>query len=73
VGVTLFHLTAAHNVTPHLPRLEASRVALDQAMDRLNQCYGRNTVYFGGAQPALDAAPTRIAFTHVPALEKERG
>jgi DNA polymerase-4 len=73
VGVTLFHLTAAHNVTPHLPQLESSRVALDQAMDRLNQCYGRNTVYFGGAQPALDAAPTRIAFTHVPAPEKERG
>jgi DNA polymerase-4 len=41
-------------------------------MDRLNLCYGRNTVYFGGAQPALDSAPTRIAFTHVPDLEKER-
>jgi DNA polymerase-4 len=41
-------------------------------MDRLNACYGRNTVYFGGAQPALDSAPTRIAFTHVPEMEKER-
>jgi DNA polymerase IV len=72
VGVTLFHLTAAHNVTPNLPHLELSRLALDQAMDKLNQCYGKNTVYFGGAQAALDSAPTRIAFTHVPALEKER-
>jgi len=72
VGVTLFHLTAAHNVTPNLPQLEMSRLALDQAMDKLNQCYGKNTVYFGGAQPALDSAPTRIAFTHIPALEKER-
>ena len=72
VGVTLFHLTAAHNVTPNLPQLESSRVALDQAMDKLNQCYGKNTVYFGGAQPALDSAPTRIAFTHIPEVEKER-
>jgi DNA polymerase-4 len=72
VGVTLCHLTAVHNVTGHLPNLEPSRVALDQAMDKLNQCYGKNTVYFGGAQPALDSAPVRIAFTHVPAQEKER-
>jgi DNA polymerase-4 len=75
VGVTLFHLTPAHNVTPNLAQLELSHVdgALDQAMDKLNQCYGKNTVYFGGAQPALDSAPTLIAFTHIPALEKERG
>jgi DNA polymerase-4 len=72
VGVTLFRLTAAHNITPNLPRLKVSRVALDEAMDRLNQCYGKNTVYFGGAQAALDSAPTRIAFTHIPAPEKER-
>jgi len=72
VGVTLFHLTATRNATPSLPQLEISRLALDQAVDKLNQCYGKNTVYFGGAQPALDSAPMRIAFTHIPALEKER-
>jgi DNA polymerase-4 len=72
VGVTLFHLAATHQVTPSLPTLKVSRRALDRAVDRLNQCYGRNTVYFGGAQAALDSAPTRIAFTHVPELEKER-
>jgi len=72
VGVTLFHLTAVPNVTPNLPQLEISRLALDQAMDKLNQCYGKNTVYFGGAQAALDSAPMRIAFTNIPAPEKER-
>jgi len=72
VGVTLFHLTAAHNVTRNLPQLGLSRVTLDHAMDRLNLCYGKNTVYFGGAQAALDSAPTRIAFTHIPEVEKER-
>ncbi len=72
VGVTLFHLSAVRNVTPNLPHLEISRVALHQAMDRLNESYGKNTVYFGGAQLALDSAPTRIAFTHIPEMEKER-
>jgi DNA polymerase-4 len=72
VGVTLFHLAGAHQVTPGLPTLKVSRLALDRAVDRLNACYGRNTVYFGGAQAALDSAPTRIAFTHVPEMEKER-
>ena len=72
VGVTLFHLSAAHNVTLNLPRMEVSRLALDHAMDKLNQCYGKNTIYFGGAQAALESSPPPIAFTHVPKLEKER-
>ncbi len=72
VGVTLLHLTATNNVTPNLPQWEVSRLALDLAMDKLNQCYGKNTVYFGGAQTALDSAPARIAFTHIPDIEKER-
>jgi DNA polymerase-4 len=72
VGVTFFHLTATNNVTRHLPPMEPSRLALDQAMDRLNQAYGRNTVYFGGAQPEVAAGPARIAFTNIPAKEVER-
>jgi DNA polymerase-4 len=72
VGVTLFHLNAISNVTPALPQMELSRLPLAQAMDKLNEFYGKNTVYFGGAQAALDSAPTRIAFTHIPAAEKER-
>ena len=72
VGVTLFHLVAVHNATLNLPGWAVSRTALDQAVDKLNLCYGKNTVYFGGAQGALDSAPMRIAFTHIPKIEKER-
>lgn len=72
VSVTFFNLRAAHNVTPALPAWDGSRLPLDQAVDRLNQAFGKNTVYFGGAQPALDSAPMRIAFTHIPKPEKER-
>jgi DNA polymerase-4 len=72
VGITLHHLIAATNVTGQLPSLETPRTALDQAVDRLNASYGKHTVYFGGAQEALESAPVRIAFTNIPALEKER-
>ena len=72
VGVAFFHLTSAGNLTMNLPSLEVSHLALDEAMDRLNVGYGRNTVYFGGAHPALDSAPARIAFTHIPEIENER-
>jgi len=72
VGVTFFHLTAVTNVTGHLPTMESSRLALDQAMDRLNQAYGRHTVYFGGAQPEVAAGPSKIAFTNIPERETER-
>jgi len=71
VGVVLHRLASAHNVTHLLPAFDPDRLALDEAMDRLNQCFGRNTVYFGGAQPESGHAP--IAFTNIPTLEKERG
>jgi DNA polymerase-4 len=71
VGVTLFSLNAVRNTTPSLPHMETSRLALDEAVDKLNLCYGKNTIYFGGAQSTLDSAPARIAFTHIPGIEKE--
>jgi hypothetical protein len=55
-----------------LAAIDTSRPALARAIDTLNGCYGKNTVYFGGAQAALDSAPTRIAFTNIPVPEKER-
>ena len=45
--------------------------ALSQALDTLNMRYGKNTVYFGSAHNALNNAPMRIAFNHIPDLEVE--
>ena len=39
---------------------------LDAAMDSLRRRYGRKVVYFGTMQDERDAAPMRIAFTHIP-------
>lgn len=41
---------------------------LNETLDKLNLKYGKNTIYLGGAHAALDNAPMRIAFQHVPDL-----
>ena len=35
-------------------------------MDALNARFGKNAVYLGASHGALQAAPMRIAFTHIP-------
>ena len=71
VGVTLFHLTTAENVTPALFPESRPREKLDRALDALNKRYGKQTVYFAGAHTALKSAPMRIAFNRIPDLETE--
>ena len=50
---------------------KAAPTALSHALDALNMRYGKNTVYFGSAHNALNNAPMRIAFNHIPDLEVE--
>lgn len=66
VGVTLLRLGEEQHRTLSLFGGEKKSAAFNTAIDKLNERYGKNTVYFGGAQPALEAAPMRIAFTHIP-------
>ncbi|MBK6974757.1 MAG: hypothetical protein WCF44_12440 [Candidatus Methylophosphatis roskildensis] len=37
--------------------------------DRLNSRFGGYILYFVGAQSAIESAPMRIAFRHIPDLE----
>ena len=48
------------------------RGRLHAAMDQLNRSYGKNALYFASAHGALDEAPMRIAFNHIPDIETER-
>jgi DNA polymerase-4 len=66
VGVTLLHLTQEKDQTLPLFERDAKVSAFHAAIDKLNARYGKNTVYFAGAHTALDSAPARIAFTHIP-------
>lgn len=71
VGVTLFHLQPATNVTPNLFERAARHDRLGHLVDRLNRSLGKNTVFLGGSMEALHSAPMRIAFHHIPDLETE--
>ncbi|MEM1058466.1 MAG: DNA polymerase, partial [Verrucomicrobiota bacterium] len=69
VSVSLHHLAARDNWTPSLFGWDGEkRRRLNAAVDALNEQFGRNTVYYSGAHGAVQvgAAPTRIAFHHVP-------
>jgi DNA polymerase-4 len=70
VAVTLLQLSAASACTRSLFDDDHDE-KLDQALDRLNLKYGKGTIYFGGAHGALQAAPMRIAFSHIPDLDLE--
>jgi DNA polymerase-4 len=72
VGVTLTHLSEARGQSLELFAETAARGRLFEIVDRLNARFGRNAVYLGGAHRALEAAPMRIAFTHVPDPQTER-
>ncbi len=71
VAITLFKLKEEKMKTPQLFPFGRSSEALNSALDKLNSMYKKNTVYFGGAHEALDSAPMRIAFTHIPDPEVE--
>lgn len=44
---------------------------LDQALDRVRNKFGPESLFFGGAFLAREEAPMRISFTHIPDLKLE--
>lgn len=71
VGVTLLDLVERDKVTRDLFDPDDHHAGLNTVLDRINQRYGPNTLYFGGAHKGRGAAPMRIAFSHVPELQVE--
>ncbi|MCI0707258.1 MAG: DNA polymerase [Ignavibacteriae bacterium] len=66
VGIALFELKKEEECTLSLFDTEKKPNALNTAVDKLNTRFGKNTIYFSGSHAARDAAPVRIAFTHIP-------
>lgn len=73
VSVQLSGLTSVAETSRDLfsPKPVEQTSKLNAALDKLNLKYGKNTVYLGGAHAALDNAPMRIAFQHIPDLVVE--
>lgn len=72
VSVTLHRLQRRDESTGSLFVDETKTRAVNGVLDRINLRYGGNTLYFGGMQSALEAAPMRIPFSTVPDPQLER-
>lgn len=70
-AVTLTHLQPARG-TP-LPLFAEDRAAVRAAetMDAINKRVGANTLYFASMHETREAAPMRIAFSHIPDIDSE--
>ncbi|MFN3883842.1 MAG: hypothetical protein ACK4Q4_03660 [Rhodocyclaceae bacterium] len=71
VGVALTRLVSATQRTRDLFVDQEKAERLDATLDAIARRYGRKSLYFGGAHAALNAAPMRIAFQHIPDLAVE--
>ncbi len=71
VSVTLWELLSADQASLALFPDAGQQSGLDAALDRLRLKYGPDAIYFGGAWGAMQEAPMRISFTHVPDLRLE--
>lgn len=80
VSMVLGRLTFVGNYTPPLfpedkePLAKPNKKlkALNESMDMLVQKFGRQSIYLGGAHGAIEAAPMRISFGHVPDVDVEK-
>ncbi|MBU6198613.1 MAG: hypothetical protein KGI64_01820 [Xanthomonadaceae bacterium] len=72
VSVTLQRLQRRAESTASLFVDERKNRAVNGVLDRINRRYGGNTLYFGGMQDALEAAPMRIPFSTIPDPRLER-
>ncbi len=70
VGVVLGDLSHARNVAPSLFEEDRNHDALADAMDQINQAFGKDVVFFGGMIHTRDQNKTRIAFTRIPELDE---
>lgn len=65
VGVTFYDLRKAEQVTPSLFEATQERSKFNEAVDRMNQKFGKNRVYLAAMENAKDSADEKIAFQKV--------
>ena len=71
VGVVLWDLRSQASASLPLFQEDQRNVRAAQAMDRINEQLGPNSVYFASLHDARQEAPMRIAFTHIPDVVAE--
>lgn len=79
ISIVLGRLVAKANYTPSLfqedegsnKQSPKNLQTLNESMDKLVQKFGKQSIYLGGAHNAIEAAPMRISFGHIPDLDIE--
>jgi DNA polymerase-4 len=73
VAVTLVRIEPRGSLSNDLMDERRRATNMSTVLDRINQRYGNNTVYFGAMQQAVshDAAPMRIPFSKIPETNLE--
>lgn len=67
INITFGKLKKHDNVTLSLfAEDDPNRRATDQVIDSLVKRFGKQAAYYGGAHGAMESAPMRIAFNHIP-------
>jgi DNA polymerase-4 len=71
VAVILSELTPINETSYSLFSNEFKHDKLESALDKINERYGMNSIYFGSMHDASESAPLRIAFTSIPDVVAE--
>lgn len=73
VAVTLIRLEPRGSISAELMDERRRATNMSTVLDRINQRFGNNTLYFGAMQDAIahDAAPMRIPFSKIPETNLE--
>lgn len=66
LGIVFHQLVDKKNYTPSLFQHLETPASINEALDKANDQFGKQALYLGGAHGAIDTAPKRIAFTHIP-------
>ncbi|MFI5323080.1 MAG: DNA polymerase [Thermodesulfobacteriota bacterium] len=70
LSVTFTDLTPSNETSMPLFTGERKRDNIASALDRINEKYGMNSIYYGSMHGAQESAPMRIAFTSIPVYRK---
>lgn len=71
VAVVLSELSEISETSYSLFSNEFKQDKLASALDRINEKYGTNSIYFGSMHEASESAPLRISFTSIPDVVAE--
>jgi len=73
VGVVFHGLRTAEQITPSLFDPQYDRMLLNRAVDKVNNRFGKNTIYIAGMHHARDTATEKIAFGKTWLFQEGRG